>query len=74
MGLDLVGLVQKIFIESFYNLELVDQPLELIHPKNCNDLRIHYHHYVDCSPLHQCLDVVMLLGVDVQSYIHDIQP
>ena len=74
MGFDLVGLVQKIILESFYNLELVNQPLELIHLKHCNDLRIHYHHYVDCSPPHQCLDVVMLLGVDVQSYIHDIQP
>ena len=72
--LDLVGFTRKIILEGFDFLEMVDQPLDLIHLKHCHDLSIHSHHEVASIPLYQCLDAVLLMEGDVSSSIYDSQP
>ena len=74
MGLDLIVLIRKIFLGFFHCLELIYQPLDLIHPKHCHNLSNHYHHEVSSRPLHHCLDVAIIMGGYVQSSIRDSKP
>ena len=73
MDIDFLVLIRLILIGSFHHLAMVDQPLDLIHPKHYQNLRIHSHREASSSPLHQCLDAVMRLYISVKYSICDSQ-